>query len=61
MKIKHAGNYIERRRAAYDPVTDQLDAILKGMESRIETLSVEEKEVVRRWRAVKTRHPKPIE
>lgn len=53
--------YKDKRRDAYPPIGDQLDAILKGFESLKaggETLPAELDSIISDWNAVKTSYPK---
>lgn len=50
--------YVERRRAAYPPIGDQLDALWKGL-SELPPVSPEVQAMLNTIQAVKTANPKP--
>jgi hypothetical protein len=55
-----AKTYVQKRKEGYPPIGDQLDAILKYLESK-EDLTVELSGVIQEWKQVKDTYPKPKE
>lgn len=60
IKIRHVGDYASRRRAAYPPIGDQLDALLKAFKQN-SIVSEELEQVVLAVERVKNQFPKPDE
>lgn len=52
MKVRHKGDYRARRRAAYPPIEDFVDAVVKGDTEALERY-------IAQCREVKERYPKP--
>lgn len=60
--LQENGSYRANRRAAYDPIPDQLDrltATLERLSDQGVDIGKDGREQVTRWRAVKRRYPKP--